>query len=102
MCIRDSSSHDSKAWAFHNLGKIQQLNKNWIAAKDHYLKCLELTTLDKYDVLTCETYLKLCELYLTQQNYDEAENFGLKALKLSENINAKENNKTALLLLSEI
>ena len=90
----------SKAWANHNLGKIQIEHSNWPGAKTHFTKCLELTTLDKYDVLTCETYLKLCELSIAADNYYEAEEYGLKALALGKNIGAKECVKTALQLLS--
>jgi serine phosphatase RsbU (regulator of sigma subunit) len=94
------SGLDSKAWANHNLGKIQMEYANLELAKTHFTKCLELTTLDKYDVLTCETYLKLCELSIAADNYYEAEEYGLKALALGKNIGAKECVKTALQLLS--
>jgi len=98
----DYSGIDSKAWANHNLGKIQIEHANWNAAKDYFVKCLELTAIDKYDVLTCETYLKLCELSITTENFSEAENYGLKALSLGKEIGAKEYFQTALLRLSTI
>jgi len=98
----EHSGIDSKAWANHNLGKIQTGHSNWTIAKDYFSKCLELTTIDKYDVLTCETFLKLCELSISTANYSEAEEYGIKALALGKEIGAKEYIKTALLLLSTI
>lgn len=96
----EHSSIDSKAWANHNLGRIQQEKRNWKEAKVFFLKCLELTAIDTYDILTCETYIKLGELTLDEQDYAESKDFSNKAFALAERIGSKENKKTALLLLS--
>lgn len=96
------SGDDAKAWANHNLGRIQQENKNWDKAKSYLSNSLKLTIADKYDVLTCESYLKLCEIALSERNFSEAENYGLLALDLGKEIGAKEHQKTALYLLSSI
>jgi len=98
----EHSAIDSLAWANHNLAKIQIEYSNWKLAKEYFLKSLELTKVDKYDVLTCETYLKLCELSISNLSFSEAQDYGLKALSLGKEIGAKEYIKTALLLLSSV
>lgn len=96
------SSVDSRAWAYHNLGRIQQKKRNWKEARHNYFKCLELTSIDKYDVLTCETYLKIVEISIEEGALEIAEDFGLMSLKLSKEIGSEEYKKEALFLLSII
>ena len=98
----EHSAIDSLAWANHNLAKIQIEYSNWKLAKEYFLKSLELTKVDKYDVLTCETYLKLCELSISNLSFSEAQDYGDKALSLGKEIGAKEYIKAALFLLSSI
>jgi serine phosphatase RsbU (regulator of sigma subunit) len=98
----EHSAIDSVAWANYNLGKIQIEYSNWKSAKDYFLKSLELTKIDKYDVLTCETYLKLCELSISNLSFSDAQDYGDKALSLGKEIGAKEYIKTALFLLSSV
>lgn len=96
------STSDSLAWANHNLGKLFLIEGEYDTSEKMFLESLEVSTATHYDVLTTETYLQLSTLHKEFNNYQKALNYGNLALELAENIGAKEEQKNAYLLLSEI
>lgn len=102
-CINyNHSPSDSKAWANHNLGKIEHKRKNYKKSESYFKLSLNLSESDKYDVLSCETLLNLCELKIEKNEWDQAFDFADKSLRLAKDIGSKEYEERALLKLSFI
>lgn len=97
-----NSSPQGQSWAYHNIGKIKQVEKNYSLALDFYRKGLELSESISYNVLVWESYLIITELFLEQEDFDSAIQHAEKALEVSIRIGAKEGEKKALYLLSKI
>lgn len=93
---------DSTSWAYHNLGKLFFIEKDFVSSEKFYLKSLEISTELHYDVLTTENFLELSKLQIILENLEDALDYAKKALNLTEQTGAKEEQKNAYLLLSEI
>jgi serine phosphatase RsbU (regulator of sigma subunit) len=96
------SSEDSVAWARHNLGKLYYIEQDFALSETNYIESLRISLSIDYHVLTTETYIHISQLYQHVGYYDSALEFGLKALNLAQATGAKEEQKNAHLLLSEI
>lgn len=102
-CINyPGSTSDSIAWANHNLGKLFLIEGEYELSEKTFLHSLELSIEINYDVLTTETYLQLSTLHKEFKNYQKALEYGYLALELAEKTGAKEEQKNAYFLLSEI
>lgn len=101
--LEDSNaSPQGLAWAYHNIGRVKNVQKDWELAKEFYLKGLEVSESANYNVLIVDSYLELTELFLNQKRYSEAIINVKKGLKVSKKIGAKDGEKKALSLLSRI
>lgn len=96
------STSDSLAWATHNLGKLFLIEKDYMQSEKSFLESLALSQEMVYDVLTTETYLQLSKLYQELEKMKSAEDYAVKALELATFTGAKEEQKNAFALLSEI
>lgn len=102
-CINyPGSTSDSLAWASHNLGKLYFIESDYTNSEKSFLESLTLSTEMVYDILSTETFLQLSRLYLTLDKLDLAKEYSVKALNLSTSIGAKEEQKNAYHLLSQI
>lgn len=102
-CINyPGATQDSVAWACHNLGKLFLIEENFEFSKAYFIKSLNLSSAIDYHVLTTETYIQLSILNQLMGDMNSAQEFGMKALHLAELTGAKEEQKNAHLLLSEI
>lgn len=102
-CIKyPGATQDSIAWAYHNLGKVYFQRQNFPDAIQMFELSMEISKSIDYKILTTETLLVLCELHKTVLNYDLASTMGNEALKIAEQIGAKEESKRAFLKLSQI
>ncbi|NRA11877.1 MAG: tetratricopeptide repeat protein [Crocinitomicaceae bacterium] len=103
ICL--SSEHASpqgRSWAYHNLGHVENLEKNREAALDYFKKGLELSQSAKYNVLIVDSYLSITEVYLEDENFEEAILNAEESLEVSRKIGAKEGEKKSLYYLSKI
>lgn len=96
------STEDSLAWAHHNLGKLFFIEGNFSASEESFKKSLALSESISYEVLLTETYLQLAKLYSAENLNNQALEFTQKALDLSVKTGAKEEQKDAFLIRSEI
>lgn len=102
-CIEfPGSTEDSQAWAFHNLGKLYFLQQDFSRSESHFIESLRLSLDIAYHVLTTESFIEISKLYFHVAYLDSAWEFGTKALELAEQTGAREEQKNAHLLLSEI
>jgi serine phosphatase RsbU (regulator of sigma subunit) len=102
-CIRfPGASKDSLAWAKHNMGKVYIAKNDLKNAEACFLECLEISAAIQYDVLITETCLRICELYILLSETEKAKGAAEKALALAKKNGAKEEIKSAYLLLSSI
>ena len=102
-CISNADSKsDVIAWANHNLGRIKHLNKDFQHAEFYFLESLKITEGINYNVLTGETYLRLCALAIDQKDYEKGKYYAEKVKILSEKTNQLESLKEALLLLAVV
>ncbi len=102
-CIKyPGSSADSLAWAWHNMGKVFAKRNEVKKAKDYFLQSLAISEKIAYDVLSTESFLRMCELSLKQSDTEKAYEMAKKALELAQKTGAKEEIKNAYLLLSSI
>lgn len=96
------STEDSLAWAHHNLGKLFLIEGDFESSESSFLKSLQLSEQISYEVLLTETYLQLAELYKAEKLNDKALEFAHKALELAVKTGAKEEQKNAYFIQSEI
>src|SRR5574343_423826 len=102
-CINfPGSTEDSLAWAHHNLGKLFLIEGDFDASETSFLTSLKLSEQIAYEVLLTETFLQLAELYKVEKLNDKALVFARKALDFAEKTGAKEEQKNAYLIQSEI
>lgn len=102
-CINyPGSSPDSISWATHNLGRLFLAEGDFAASQEMFLESLAASTKISYDILTTETLLQLSGLYKLLDQTDLALEFADKAFELAIVTGAKEEQKTAYLLRSEI
>ena len=102
-CINfPGSTADSLSWANHNLGKLYFIEHDYTNSEKAFLKSLSLSMEIVYDVLSTETYLHLGILHKTKGNLPLAHEYATKALNLATLTGAKEEQKNAVGLLSEI
>ncbi|MEZ4936621.1 MAG: tetratricopeptide repeat protein [Crocinitomicaceae bacterium] len=97
-----NASPQGMAWAYHNIGRIKSLQKEFEEAYTYYKKGLDLSESVSYNVLITDSYLIITELFLEQKMYDKAISQAEKALEVSRKIGAKEGEKKALYYLSKI
>lgn len=97
-----NSSPQGLAWAHHNLGHVAKVRKDWKEALAQFLKGLEISESVNYTVLITDSYLSIVELYMAQDNQEEALKNAERALDVSREIGAKEGEKMALYYLSKI
>lgn len=97
-----NASPQGRAWAYHNIGKVGFLNKDWAKALNNFQMGLDLSVSVNYEVLICDSYLELTNLYIRTEDYDSAIHHAEKALLISREIGAKEGEKKALYYLSLI
>ena len=96
-----NASSQGLAWAYHNLGLVENVRKNYVNALDYYQKGLDLSYSVKYDVLITDSYLRIAELFIEQGDFDKAILNAEKALDTSRKSGAKEGEKRALYFLSK-
>ncbi|MES2800236.1 MAG: tetratricopeptide repeat protein [Bacteroidota bacterium] len=96
------STADSLAWAYHNLGKLFLIEGNFAESSASFLKSLDLADAIKYEVLITETYLQLAQLNKEEGFNLSAKEWANKALELAQVTGAKEEQKNAFFLLSEV
>lgn len=102
-CLVDSyASPQGRAWAYHNLGKVALIEKNYFSALDYYQKGLGLSQSVDYNVLVVDSYLRITELYIETKQYDEAIEYAERGLEVSRRIGAKEGEKKSLYYLSMV
>lgn len=97
-----NASPQGLSWAYHNLGRVFQLEKKWEQALDFFTQGLELSESVDYRVLITDSYLAIVDLFILQEKYDEALENSEKALLVSRKIGAKEGEKKSLYFLSKI
>lgn len=97
-----NASPQGIAWAYHNIGRIYAIQKNWDKALDFFTKGLEVSLTAKYNVLIVDSYLEITETYLNQNNFGLATINAEKSLEVSRRIGAKDGEKKALYYLSKI
>ncbi|MDX2359700.1 MAG: tetratricopeptide repeat protein [Crocinitomicaceae bacterium] len=90
------------AWAYHNLGRIREQQKKWEGAYDFYRKGLTLSESTNYNVLITDSYLKITDLFILQNDLESALDYAESALDVSRRIGAKEGEKKSLYFLSKI
>jgi serine phosphatase RsbU (regulator of sigma subunit) len=93
---------DSISWATHNLGRLFLLEGDFSASQEMFLESLAVSNEISYDILTTETLLQLSGLYKQLDRYDIALEYANKAFELAITTGAKEEQKTAFKLRSEI
>ena len=98
----ENSSPQGIAWAYHNIGRIFSIQKEWDKAIDFYFKGLNVSLSAQYNVLIVDSYLEITDTYLHQNNFDLATENAEKSLNVSRRIGAKEGEKKALYYLSKI
>lgn len=96
------ASPQGLAWAYHNLGMVHKVYKNWDDSLHFYQKGLEISESVQYNVLITDSYLKITELYITLNDLESALINAEKALTVSRKIGAKDGEKRSLLYLSQI
>lgn len=96
------STEDSLAWAYHNLGKLFFIKGDFEASENAFLTSLKLSEQISYEVLLTETFLQLAALYKAENIHEVALEFAQKALKLAQKTGAKEEQKNAYYIQSEI
>jgi len=96
-----NASSQGLAWAYHNLGLVENVRKNYVNALDYYQKGLDLSYSVKYDVLISDSYLRIAELFIERGDFDKAILNAEKALDTSRKSGAKEGEKRALYFLSK-
>lgn len=102
-CINyPGSSSDSISWATHNLGRLFLREGDFRASEEMFLDSLAVSNEISYDILTTETLLQLSELYKKLDQTDLALEYADKAFELANFTGAKEEQKSAFLLRSEI
>ncbi len=84
------------AWAYHNLGKIDLINKNTDNALINFKKGLEISISVNYNVLITESYIKIAKSYVAILDYKNALKNVLKGLEISRKIGVKEGERDAL------
>lgn len=97
-----NSSPQGKSWAYHNIGRIKHVKKDYDSALEYYQKGLDLSLSVSYNVLVTDSYLIITELLLDQEKYKQAIESAEKALEVSNRIGAKEGEKKSLYYLSKI
>lgn len=97
-----NSSPQGRSWAYHNLGKVGVVREDWQTALTNFIHGLELSVSVNYEVLICDSYLEVANLYLRIEKYDLAIENAEKALLTAREIGAKEGEKRALYFLSKI
>lgn len=102
-CINyPGSTPDSVSWATHNLGRLFLQEGEFEASKQMFFESLSVSNEISYDILTTETLIQLSGLYKQLNQLDLALEFADKAFELAIVTGAKEEQKTAHMLLSEI
>lgn len=102
-CLKDpNSSNPGKAWAYHNLGLVENVENKKEDALEYFLKALKLSESVAYNVLIVESFISITQLYLEKGNREEALMYAEKSLKVSREIGAKEGEKKSLYFLSKI
>lgn len=96
------ASPQGLSWAYHNLGMVHKIYKNWSESLKYYQKGLELSESVQYHVLITDSYLKITELFIELTDLDNALIHAEKALSVSRKIGAKDGEKRALYYLSQI
>lgn len=96
-----NASSQGLAWAYHNLGLVENVRKNYVNALDYYQKGLDLSYSVKYDILITDSYLRIAELFIELSDFDKAILNAEKALDTSRTSGAKEGEKKALYFLSK-
>lgn len=96
-----NASPQGISWAYHNLGLVENVKKNWLEALDYYKKGLDLSYSVQYNVLITDSYLRIAELYIELNDLDNAILNAEKALESSRESGAKEGEKKALYYLSK-
>ncbi len=91
-----------KAWANHNLGKVNKSKNNFEKAIEYLLVSLEISNAVNYEVLTAAGNLELSSLYFEIGNYAEAEKFAHNAMEVATKTGSKEEVKNALFLIAQI
>lgn len=97
-----NASPQGIAWAYHNMGRIKQMQRDYQNAFTHYKQGLDLSESVSYNVLITDSYVAITELLIEQELYDQAISQAERALDVSRKIGAKEGEKKALYYLSKI
>lgn len=97
-----NASPQGIAWAYHNIGRIFSIQKEWNKALDFYTKGLDVSLSAQYNVLIVDSYLEITETYLNIDNFEQATINAEKSLDVSRRIGAKDGEKKALFYLSKI
>lgn len=98
----ENASPQGKAWSYHNLGRVELVEDKKESALEYFIKGLKLSESVGYNVLIVDSYLIITELYLDQDNFDDALTNAETSLIVSRQIGAKEGEKKALYYLSKI
>lgn len=98
----ENASPQGMAWAYHNIGRIRNLQKEYGEAYFFYKKGLEISEEVDYNVLITDSYLIITQLFIEQEEFNKAINYAESALNVSRKIGAKEGEKKALYYLSKI
>ena len=98
----ENASPQGIAWAYHNIGRVKGIQKDWIDALNYFKKGLEVSLSVDYNVLIVDSYLEITAVYLDQKDYQNATKNAENALEVSRKIGAKDGEKKALYYLSKI
>jgi serine phosphatase RsbU (regulator of sigma subunit) len=91
-----NSSPQGLAWAYHNLGKIDQITNNLKGALKNFTKGLQISLSVSYNVLITDSYIEIAKVHIENKHYEKALINALKGLEVSKKIGAKEGERDAL------
>ncbi len=102
IVFKNGNVIDWLSFSYENKGSIALEKHHYIEAKDWFEKAMKICDEIDFNIGYTQTYKGLAESYLGLSNLEMAEFYGLKALKVSEELKIFENVKTSNALLAKI